>query len=104
MANDVPWYLSLIVSFLPLVLGCGAIVWHGRLVRQSMTTRDGRSLAQVFDNHAQEVKRANELREIANLRDRERTRRSAVPSLRTGLLQHAGAPRPQQSLLKRTTA
>ncbi len=63
MSNDVPWYISLIVSFLPLVLGCGAIVWHGRQVRQSMTTRDGRSLAQVFDSLAQEVKRANDLRE-----------------------------------------
>jgi len=28
-----------------------------------MTTRDGRSLAQIFDNLAQEVKRANDLRE-----------------------------------------
>lgn len=63
MGNDVPWYVSLIVSFLPLVLGCGAIVWHGRQVRRSMTTKDGRSLAQVFDNLTQEIKRANELRD-----------------------------------------
>jgi hypothetical protein len=63
MSNDVPWYVSLIVSFLPLVMACGAILWHGRQIRRSMTTRDGRSLAQVFDNLAQEVKRANDLRE-----------------------------------------
>jgi len=63
MSNDVPWYVSLIVSFLPLAMACGAIVWHGRQIRRSMTTRDGRSLAQVFDNLAQEVKRANDLRE-----------------------------------------
>jgi len=63
MSNDVPWYVSLIVSFLPLVLACGAIIWHGRQIRRSMTTRDGRSLAQIFDNLAQEVKRANDLRE-----------------------------------------
>jgi len=63
MSNDVPWYVSLIVSFLPLVLACGAIMWHGRQIRRSMTTRDGRSLAQIFDNLAQEVKRANDLRE-----------------------------------------
>ena len=63
MSNDVPWYVSLIVSFLPLVLACGAIMWHGRQIRRSMTTRDGRSLAQIFDHLAQEVKRANDLRE-----------------------------------------
>lgn len=63
MSNDVPWYISLIVSFLPLVLACGAIMWHGRQIRRSMTTRDGRSLAQIFDDLAREVKRANDLRE-----------------------------------------
>lgn len=63
MSNDVPWYISLIVSFLSLVLACGAIMWHGRQIRRSMTTRDGRSLAQIFDDLAREVKRANDLRE-----------------------------------------
>lgn len=63
MSNDVPWYVSLIVSFLPLVLGCGTIAWHGRQIRKSMTTRDGSSLAQVFDNLAQEMRRANDLKE-----------------------------------------
>jgi Flp pilus assembly protein TadB len=63
MTNDVPWYVSLIVSFLPLVLACGVIAWHGRQVRRSMTTRDGRSLAQVFDDVAREMKRANDLRD-----------------------------------------
>jgi hypothetical protein len=63
MDNGAPWYVSLIVSFLPLVLVCGVIVWHGRQIRRSMTTKDGRSLAQVFDNLTQEMKRANDLRE-----------------------------------------
>jgi hypothetical protein len=63
MSNDVPWYVSLIVSFIPLALACGAIVWHGRQIRRSMTTRDGRSLAEIFDGLALEVNRANDLRE-----------------------------------------
>jgi len=63
MSNDVPWYVSLIVSFLPLVLACGAIMWHGRQIRRSMTTGDGRSMAQVFDDLAREVKRANDLKD-----------------------------------------
>ena len=63
MSNDVPWYVSLIVSLLPLVLYGGVIVWHGRQVRKSMTTSDGRSLAQVFDSLLHELKRANDLKE-----------------------------------------
>jgi hypothetical protein len=63
MDNGAPWYVSLIVSFLPLVLVCGVVAWHGRQIRRSMTTKDGRSLAQVFDNLTQEMKRANDLRE-----------------------------------------
>ena len=63
MSNDVPWYVHAFVAWLPFVMVCGAIVWHGRQIRRSMTTRDGRSLAQTFDNLAQEVKRANDLRE-----------------------------------------
>jgi len=66
MTNDVPWYVSLIVSFLPLVLARGAIAWHGRQVRKSMTTSDGRSLAQVFDDIAREMRRANDLRDRAS--------------------------------------
>lgn len=62
MTNEVPWFISLIVSFLPLVLFCGAVVWHGRQLRRTMTTSDGRSLAQVFDEIAQEMRRANDRR------------------------------------------
>jgi len=60
--NEVPWYISLLVSFLPLALFCGAVMWHGRQMRKCMTTADGRSLAQVFDDLAKEAKRANDLR------------------------------------------
>lgn len=62
MNNDVPWYVSLIVSFLPLVLFLGAVVWHGRQLRKCMTTKDGRTLADVFADIAREKKRENELR------------------------------------------
>ena len=63
MSNEVPWYVSLIVSWLPLVLLQGAIVWHGRQIRRPMMTTDGRSIAQVFEDLAREVKRANDLRD-----------------------------------------
>jgi hypothetical protein len=66
MNNDVPWYVSLIVSWLPLLIPMVAIAWHGRQVRKSMTTSDGRSLAQVFADIAREMRRANDLRDRAS--------------------------------------
>ena len=60
MANDVPWYVSLLVSFLPLVLFCGVVLWHGKQLRKSLTTADGRSIADVFADIGREMKRNND--------------------------------------------
>jgi hypothetical protein len=54
--NDPHWAVSLAVSVLPFVVFCGLIVWHGREVRRCMTTRDGRSLADVFDEIARDAR------------------------------------------------
>jgi hypothetical protein len=61
--NQVPWYVSLIVAFLPFFMFFVAAIWHGRQIRKSLTTNDGRSLAQVFDNFARELQRFNDGRE-----------------------------------------
>jgi hypothetical protein len=63
MNNEVPWYVSLIVAFLPFFMFFVAAIWHGRQIRKSLTTQDGRSLAQVFDELAREVRRFNDGRE-----------------------------------------
>jgi len=63
MNNEVPWYVSLIVAFLPFFMFFVAAIWHGRQIRKSLTTQDGRSLAQVFDEFAREVRRFNDGRE-----------------------------------------
>jgi hypothetical protein len=63
MNNEVPWYVSLIVAFLPFFMFFVAAMWHGRQIRKSLTTEDGRSLAQVFDELAREVRRFNDGRE-----------------------------------------
>jgi hypothetical protein len=60
MKNEVPWYISLIVAFLPLFMFFVAAIWYGRQIRKALTTEDGRSLAQVFDTLAREVQRFNE--------------------------------------------
>jgi hypothetical protein len=63
MTNDVPWYVSLFVAWLPFIILIWAIAWHARQVRKSLTTSDGRSLAQVVDDLAREMKRTNDIRD-----------------------------------------
>ena len=62
MTDNVPLWVSVLVSFLPWIIYCGAIFWLGGQIRRSMTTRDGRPLAQVVDDFTKELKRTNELR------------------------------------------
>jgi hypothetical protein len=50
------WAVSLVVSVFPFLFFCGLIVWHGRQMRRCMTTRDGRSLADVFDEIARDAR------------------------------------------------
>jgi hypothetical protein len=59
MKEDVPWYVSLIVSFLPLIIYTFSVLWLGWQIRKSFTTADGRSLAQVFAEIAADMKRPN---------------------------------------------
>jgi len=58
--NEAPWYVSLIVSLLPLVLFCWAVWWHGRQIKKSLTAADGRPVAEVFADIARELKRSND--------------------------------------------
>lgn len=59
--NDVPWYVSLIIGWLPLLVLMGAGLWAALILRSAFLTTDGRSLAQAFDDHARELRRANDL-------------------------------------------
>jgi hypothetical protein len=59
--NDVPWWLSAIISWLPFLVLIGTCVWMIAALRAAFRTRDGRSLAQVIDDHTREVRRANDL-------------------------------------------
>jgi hypothetical protein len=63
--NEVPWYVSLIVSWL-------AAVWAPLALRKGLRTKDGRSLAQVLDDHARELRRSNDLFEEAVKSQRQR--------------------------------
>lgn len=61
MNNDVPWYLSYILSWLPFLILVGIMIWAGRSIRGALRTKDGRSVAQAIVDHARELRRANEL-------------------------------------------
>jgi hypothetical protein len=63
--DEVPWYVSLIVSWLPFLVLIGTGIWVAREIRAGSHTKDGRSLAQVLDDHARELRRSNDLFEEA---------------------------------------
>jgi hypothetical protein len=65
MNSDVPWYVSLIMAWLPFLILVGIMIWAGRTIRGALRTQDGRSVAQVIDDHARELRRANELLQAA---------------------------------------
>jgi hypothetical protein len=50
---------TMLISILPLLLVCGAVLWHARQFRKSMTAADGRSVAQVFADIADEMKQGS---------------------------------------------
>jgi len=61
MNNDVPWWVSLIVAWLPFLVLVGTALWMIATLRKVLRTPDGRSLAQAVDEHARELRRANDL-------------------------------------------
>jgi hypothetical protein len=59
-ASEVPWYVSLIVSWLPFLVWIGTGWYVGRQLRRGLFAKDGRSLADVCAELAVELKRAND--------------------------------------------
>jgi len=63
MHEDVPWFVSLIVSWLPFVLIIGSFLWVGRRIARALVSDDGRTIGQAIDEHRQELKRSADLLE-----------------------------------------
>jgi Flp pilus assembly protein TadB len=63
--DEAPWYVMLIISWLPFLVLIGTAIWVARTIRAGSQTKDGRSLAQVLDDHARELRRSNDLFEQA---------------------------------------
>ncbi len=77
MDEPVPWYVSLIVSWLPFLLMLGVWAWIVRAVSKSLRTADGKSLGQVVELYGQELKRQNDL--IEQLLSESKTRLVVLP-------------------------
>jgi len=61
--EEMPWYVSLIASWLPLLAFLGAVLWAGRRIGRELKTPDGRSLALVVDEYGKELRRSNDMLE-----------------------------------------
>ncbi len=63
--EEVPWYVSLLVSWLPFVVMVLLFGWVGRRIARGVETSlrapDGRPVEQVLDDHLGEMRRANDL-------------------------------------------
>jgi hypothetical protein len=70
--NEVPWYVSLIISWLPFLILIWAAVSITRALRATLRTKDGRPLAQIIDDHARALRRSNDLFEEAIKSQRQR--------------------------------
>ena len=65
MDNDVPWWVSVIIAWLPFIVLVGSATWMIRTLRRALHTSDGRSVAEVIDNYVRELQRANDLKRDA---------------------------------------
>jgi hypothetical protein len=63
--EEVPWYVSLIVSWLPFIFTFVMFLWAGRriarAVEMSLRTPDGRPVGQVLEEFVREMQRQNDL-------------------------------------------
>ena len=55
--DETNWIISLVAAFLPFAVFSVLVWWLGHQIRRGLTTKDGRSMADVFDEIAKEMKR-----------------------------------------------
>ncbi len=60
MHEEVPWYVSLMISWLPFAFMCALWYWIIRTIKLSLKTTDGRSVGQVIDDVGAELKKSND--------------------------------------------
>ncbi len=63
--EQTPWYVSLIVAWLPFLILVALGIWIARRVGGSLRAPDGRPVGQVVDEVGRELKRSNDMLEQA---------------------------------------
>ncbi len=60
MHEQVPWYVSLIIAWLPFLFMLAVWYWMVRSISRSLRTPDGRSVGQVIDEVGAELQKSND--------------------------------------------
>ena len=55
-----PWWLTLIIAWLPLVFTLGIYLYAVERIRRALSTKDGRTIADVVLELTTEMKRLND--------------------------------------------
>jgi cell division protease FtsH len=58
--DNAPWFVSLIVAWLPFFLTIALWIWSVRTISRALTTRDGRSVGQVVDECGSELRKSKD--------------------------------------------
>jgi cell division protease FtsH len=70
--DNVPWFVSLLVAWLPFLMTLTLWIWAVRVISRALRTPDGRSIGQVVDECASELRKSNDRLEqlLNNFRQR----------------------------------
>jgi len=58
--DNVPWFVSLLVAWLPFLLTLALWIWAVRMISRALRTPDGRSIGQVVDECGSELRKSND--------------------------------------------
>jgi cell division protease FtsH len=70
--DNVPWFVSLLVAWLPFLFTIPLYMWSVRMISRALRTPDGRSIGQVVDECGSELRKSNDRLEqlLNNFRER----------------------------------
>jgi cell division protease FtsH len=70
--DNVPWFVSLLVAWLPFLFTTAVWIWSVRTIGRALRTPDGRSIGQVVDECGSELRKSNDRLEqlLNNFRQR----------------------------------
>jgi cell division protease FtsH len=58
--DKVPWFVSLLVSWVSFLLTIALWIWSVRMISWALRTPDGRSIGQVVDEYGSELRKSND--------------------------------------------